>query len=169
MNKYLRVAISCLCFTFCSADVSIAKEWRGIVPLHSTREDVRRLLGKPLPISSTFDDSFDVDEGRVNIMYVRKKCEQGLPADWGNWNVPPYTVANIEVSFNKEIKPSELNIDLEKYKWYTDDSGATYYHDKKEGLLYSVNRLGFLDSITYGPTEADQHLLCKKDAPEIRY
>src|ERR1051325_9854182 len=79
-----------------------AKEWRGITPLHSTRDDVRRLLGQPLPKSGDFDDMYDVDGARVNIMYVRKPCQLGLPADWGNWNVPPYTVVNISVEIIHE-------------------------------------------------------------------
>ena len=34
------------------AGVSSAKEWRGIVPLQSTRQDVTRLLGNPSDANS---------------------------------------------------------------------------------------------------------------------
>ena len=167
--KLLAGALCCLMLCLPVGGGVPAKEWRGIIPLHSTRADVRKLLGQPLPISSKFSDSYDVAEGRAHFMYVRQRCEQGLPADWGNWDVPPETVANITIYLAKEMPLKELNIpDIEKYEWYTDDTLTTYYHDKKEGVQYSA-RDGMVRSITYGPREKDRHLLCKKDAPVIRY
>jgi hypothetical protein len=52
--------------------------------------------------------------------------------------------------------------------WYTDDSGAKYYRFKDKGIEYQVQNKR-VTAITYGPTEKDAKLLCKKDAPEIRY
>ena len=163
-NKYRRF-IGCCCLVLMSAAISSAKEWRGIIPLHSTRADVLRILGKP-----TLDDHiYDVDEGRANIMYARQRFEQGLPGDWGNWNVPPDTVIHITIYLKKGIPLADLKIpDIEKYIWYEDDSGATYYRLKKEGIEYQVQE-GKVTGITYGPTEKDKGLLCKKNAPEIRY
>ena len=167
--KLMSAAICCLMSWLPVSGSLPAKEWRGITPLHSTRANVRKLLGQPLPMSSKFTDSYDVEEGRVHFMYVRQRCEQGLPADWGNWDVPPETVANIEIYLSKEVPLKELNIpDIEKYKWYTDDTLTTYYHNKEEGVEYSV-RDGMVHRITYGPRGRDKYLLCKKDTPVIRY
>lgn len=154
MNKLVKM-VSSLCLILCLAKVSLAKEWHGIVPLHSTREDVLRVLGK----STIGDDLYDVEEGRVNIMYSHRRCEQGLPADWGNWNVP-----------SKEANScGGLKIpDLDKLFWYEDDAGASYYRDKKEGTEYSVMDGKVID-IAYGPTEKDKSLLCNKNAPEIKH
>jgi hypothetical protein len=63
---------------------------------------VKRLLGKPLFEESTPTDIYDVEEGRINFMYVVKKCQQGLPSDWGNWNVAPDTVVNITIYLKKD-------------------------------------------------------------------
>ena len=43
-----------------------AKDWRGIVPLHSTLEDVEKLLGK-----STLGSNYiyETEEGRVIFFY----------------------------------------------------------------------------------------------------
>ena len=170
MKNLIKGMICSLFLSLSLAGVSQAKEWRGIVPLHSTRAEVHRILGKPALDEGSSVEGFDLDGVRVLVMYSRKTCEQGLPADWGNWNVPPGTVINITVPFANEVRLPDLKVPgVEQFKWYTDDSGATYYHDKKEGIEYSVNRGGFVDSITYGPTEADRKLLCKKDAPVIRY
>ena len=100
-------------------------------------------------------------------MYARERCEQGVPSGWGNWNVSPDTVVNISVEADFPVKDLKIR-NLEKYKWYTDDSGATYYRLKIQGIEYQVQD-GRVTNITYGPTEKDNNLLCKKDVPEIRY
>jgi hypothetical protein len=170
MAKLKTNLVAALALILCLTNLSKAKEWRGIVPLHSSRADVHKLLGRPAIEEGNVIEGFDIDSVRVLVMYSRRPCEQGLPADWGNWNVPPDTVVNISVPFAKEVRPAELSVsNLEALKWYTDDSGATYYHDKKEGIEYSVNRLGFMESITYGPAERDAKLLCKINVPVIKY
>jgi hypothetical protein len=142
---------------------SFGQAWRGIVPLRSTRADVVRILGKP----TRYDYIYDLDGGTVRIMYAKQRCEQGIPSGWGNWNVPPGTV--IHISVEADFPVEKLKIDnLERYKWYTDDTLTTYYRLPKQGIEYSV-RYGRVTGITYGPTEKDKRLLCKKNVPEIRY
>jgi len=70
--------------------------WRGIVPLKSTRADVVKILGKP----SRFGYVYDFDKGAIRIMYSRKRCEQGLPSDWGTGQRP-----KIRTYFVKRIPP----------------------------------------------------------------
>src|SRR5215212_1448805 len=106
MSNLMRLTVSCLCLVMYSANTSFAKEWHGIIPLHSTRADVLRILGK----STIGNDLYDVEEGRANIMYVRRRCQQGLPADWGNWDVAPDTVVNISISLKSPIPVAELKI-----------------------------------------------------------
>jgi len=43
-----------------------AQGWRGIVPLHSTRKDVERLIGGPMQPGGM---TYDLEEGRVNVTY----------------------------------------------------------------------------------------------------
>ena len=148
---------------------ALAKSWRGIVPLRSTRAQVRKLLGKPIVGGDGVLDLYDLKEGRVRVMYARQPCEEGLPADWGNWRVPRDTVVNISIQLHQEIPVKQLRIrNLEQYKWYTGASGATYYHDRIRGLEYQVQD-GMVTAITYGPTRRDRRLLCKQNVPLIRY
>ena len=163
----IRSLVLGIVFVLVAVDAT-AKEWRGLVPLHSTRADVRRLMGKPLFDEKT-SDIYDINEGRINFTYVVKKCERGLPADWGNWNVAPGTLRHITIYLKKPLALADLHIpDIEKLKWYTDDSGATYYDDKKQGVEYQVQE-NMVTGITYGPTDNDKDLLCDKNAPLIRY
>lgn len=156
-------------FLLAFADVISAKPWRGIVPLHTTRAQVRKLLGKPIFGADGSIDLYDLREGRVHIMYARQPCETGLPADWGNWRVPRDTVVNISIHLHEEIPLKRLKIrNIERYKWYTGDSGATYYHDRLRGLEYQVQE-GMVTAITYGPSSRDRALRCKPNTPLIRY
>lgn len=146
-----------------------AKPWRGIIPLHTTRAQVRKLLGQPIVGGDGAFDLYDLKEGRVHVMYARHPCEEGLPADWGNWRVPHDTVVNISIQLHEEIPLKRLQIrNIEQYKWYTGASGATYYHDRVRGLEYQVQE-GMVTAITYGPMKRDRALLCKRNVPKIRY
>jgi hypothetical protein len=166
-KKFSLVLIGCALVAF--ANVAQAKPWRGIVPLHSTRAHVRKLLGKPIIGGEGPLDLYDVKEGRVRVMYARHPCEEGLPADWGNWRVPHDTVVNISIQLHQEIPLKRLRIrNIERYKWYTDDSGASYYHDRVRGLEYQVEQ-GMVTAITYGPASRDRRLRCKQNVPLIRY
>ena len=146
------------------ASISVAaKPWRGIVPLRSTRADVERILGKP----SRSDYIYDLEQGTVRIAYAQKRCEQGVPSGWGNWNVAKDTVIHVWVETDFSVR-SLRGRNLEKFKWYTDDALATYYRLPAQGLEYTVQH-GRVRSITYGPTRKDEVLLCEKNVPEIRY
>jgi hypothetical protein len=164
-----RFVFICCALLLGMADASVAKPWRGIVPLRSKRPEVRKLLGKPIIGSDGALELYEKPEGRIQVRYAMKRCEQGLPADWGNWKVARDTVVNISITLRDEIPVADLKIrNLEKYKWYTGESGATYYHNKRSGVEYQVQD-GMVTAIAYGPTIGDRALLCRKDAPLIRY
>ncbi|MGI8732729.1 MAG: hypothetical protein ACR2LM_05440 [Pyrinomonadaceae bacterium] len=162
-------------FTFCCclflgiANIATAKSWRGIIPLHSTRSEVRKLLGKPIIGGEGAIDLYEINEGRVRVMYARRPCEEGLPADWGNWRIPHDTVVNISIQLHKEFPLRNLRIrNIERFKWYTGASGATYYRDRARGLEFQVQE-GMVTAITYGPMIRDRALQCKKNVPLLRY
>ncbi|MEP6635251.1 MAG: hypothetical protein ABJB97_00900 [Acidobacteriota bacterium] len=167
--RYKLRIVSIVCVLLAMADTSLAKSWRGIRPLRSTRAEVRRLLGKPIIGGDGSIDLYELREGRVHVMYARRPCEQELPADWGNWRVARDTVVNISVTLHEQIPVTRLRVkNLERYKWYTGESGATYYHDKRRGIEYQVQD-GIVTAITYGPAADDGRLRCKKNVPLLRY
>lgn len=79
----------------------------------------------------------------------------------------PDTVINIWVEVDFPVKNLKIR-NLQKFKWYTDDSLTTYYRLPAQGLEYEVQNNRVI-GITYGPTERDKGLMCKKNVPEIRY
>src|SRR5947209_7922722 len=107
-----------------------AKEWRGIVPLQSTRADVERLIGsstKPkVPV-------YELKNESVYIEYAVGPCQEG---DTQGWNVPPDTVIYIKVSPKKEIQFADLKIDESNYKQVEDQhiGGQISYVNEDEGF-----------------------------------
>ena len=166
-NRFLFFIVCALVMTM--ANEIAAKPWRGIVPLRSKRAQVRRVLGKPNIGGAGSIELYERQEGRIQVRYARQPCEQGLPADWGNWRVARDTVVNISISLHEEIPVANLKVrNLEKYRWYTDDSGATYYRDERQGIEYQVQD-EMVTAIAYGPTIRDRALRCRRDVPLIRY
>src|SRR4026207_2045790 len=61
--KIVTTTLFALIVLLCSSSTADAKEWRGIVPLRSTRADVERLLGRPPdPYDEIFGPPQDADD-----------------------------------------------------------------------------------------------------------
>lgn len=144
-----------LCLSLSAITPPQEKGWRGIVPLHSTRVDVERLLGKP----NMEGRLYDYEDERVNIIYQRHTCEEN---EGEGYNVPIDTVLFIRVSFkNKDRALSDFAIDWTKYEKTEGGhvEGVAYYSDSDKGISYGT-RYGKVHSVEYGGTTADAHLKC---------
>jgi hypothetical protein len=138
------------------------KNWRGIVPLHSTRVDVERLLGQPPPPPA--DGSwlytpnpniplyFLADEN-VRIGYMTSELAARMRCS----AIPVDTVIWIEVSLKKHPPLRDLGIDESKFL-ISDPSnppnmGFTAYVDLAPGIYIctadgEVNTLGYYGDAT---------------------
>ena len=129
-----------------------AKAWKGLVPLHSTRADVQKLLGPP-----TLEDAgYEVDGERVRISYSSQGCREGLP---GGWKVPADTVVSIAISPAKEIKLADVLVPEKKYEQiYAVDTPHVDYVNLEEGIRYA-SLDGSVLEVTYSATESDDKKL----------
>ncbi|HZI85489.1 MAG TPA: hypothetical protein VFD48_01555 [Pyrinomonadaceae bacterium] len=136
---------------FSMVAVSEAKDWRGIVPLRSTRADVERALGKP----NAPYGRYKIENEEADITYSGERCANG-------WNVPRDTVIRILVSLSGKRRLSEFNLDLNKFKKWSDTHliGDTYYTNRAQGITYRVLENGTVLSIYYEPTNNDDSLRC---------
>jgi hypothetical protein len=110
-----------------------AKDWRGIRPMHSTREDVIAVLG-PAPSKGAEGQSvYSLDEGGAQIVFadddsLKKK----------NCAVAAGTVLLIRIT-PKESLLTSLNLDQEKFRKfygsYPAEAGYEGFIDDKEGLV----------------------------------
>lgn len=138
--------------------------WRDIKPLHSTRSDVERLLGKP----HMQGDVYDYDGERVSIIYQRHTCEQ---SNGEGYNVPMDTVLFFVVNFkNKDRSLSDFPIDWTQYEKAEGGhvAGVANYYDRDRGISYGT-RDGKVHYVVYGGKTSDEHLRCPESmkAPKL--
>jgi hypothetical protein len=138
--------------------------WRGIVPLHSTRSDVERLLGKPM---KGYSDLYDTEKERIIFNYQGQPCvasdSQSRPERDG-WNVPYDTVLSFTVNLKTKVLLSDIGIDKSKYKEarYPYGPDIIYYNNDDDGRSYAVEgRDGTVRSISFYWTPKDEYLRCK--------
>ena len=133
-----------------------AEPWRGIVPLKSTRSDVERLLGKPLPGNLNFYVTYKLESEEVRVRYADKslctrtdKCECRVPDD---------TVLNVVVRPKTTINFSALALDQSKFHPIVNAENANNvaYSNSDAGLMYVISKRDDLVLyVQYGPTAQD--------------
>ena len=155
-NKFHLIFI--LLFLTLLATSAEGKAWRGIVPLHSTRKDVEKLLG---PSKDVCRCIYKTQTEVITIEYARQKCRQNPNA----WNVPQDTVLTINVSETNPPRFSDINKDKRTYKQTKDlHTPATYYSNEEEGIMYQVSEDGKVEMSVYGPSSSDSELRCREFA-----
>lgn len=164
MKKLLKATVAILPCLFISLFIitfAQTKGWRGIVPLHSTRADVERLLGPPVDSSNEYTSVYHLVNEAVIFNYEGDRpCETP-----GGWQVPPATVVNILVTPKTKLRFSDLQVDEKRYK---KTSGGhrpedIIYTDSEAGESITVYQ-GEVISINYFPAASNNHLRC----PEAR-
>jgi hypothetical protein len=160
-------ALACLCFIFSLAAVSSAKEWRGLKPLHSTREDVERLLGAPPPPPKDGSRGYEsnksrsiyfLDEGEVYIAFVEPTDSV---AAYCVGKVPNGTVLMIQVKPKNDWTFGALQLDERQFRKFdpTQPADPDYegYIDEKDGLAV-VTFKGKVQQIKYFAAAEDKHV-----------
>jgi len=136
--------------TICSG-VAPGKGWRGIVPLHSTRSDVEKLLG-PAP-----GWLYDLENETVYFEYqtTERQCGQKRAL----YNVPLNTVLGIIVSPKARKSIVEYGLDSTYVKTFLRPVANFDYSNEDEGITYSVYG-DIVSQITYVPARKDWVLAC---------
>ena len=159
MKMFLSVS-SFLCAALLMGGLSQSRGWHGIVPLHSTRADVERLMGLPTEKLSQHSDFYRTPKETVIVQYSR-----GLPCGTGEkysqWRVPRNTVESILVTPTQPVRLSDLGIDESKYdKRQGGHVGEDiYYINEQTGESLRV----FMDEVkgmSYFPGALDVALMC---------
>jgi hypothetical protein len=150
-----RLAFLVLPLTIFAGDVN-AEPWRGIVPLKSTRSDVERLLGKPLPGNMNFYVTYKLESEEVRVRYADKSlCTR---KDECECRVPDDTVLNVVVRPKTTINFSALALDQSKFHPIVNPESANNvaYSNSDAGLMYVISKRDDLVLyVQYGPTAKD--------------
>jgi hypothetical protein len=130
-----------------------AQGWRGIVPLHSTRTDVERLLGTP---KGECRCHYEADGEIINVEYSKAPCI-GYPS---GWNVGADTVLELSVRWKQPREFLDLQIVESKFEKAGDDTFTTYYSSRLEGVKYTVSWDKKVEGVSYIPASKDSDLRC---------
>lgn len=138
-----------------------ANSWRGIVPLHSTRAEVEKLLGPPTPESKAQDAAiYRTENERVFVLYSTGSCEV-KPSN--GWSVPTGTVISISVEPKSKPKFADIKLDESNFEKRPDPEVRyfTYYTNERDGVSIEVNTdEGVVTAFRHGPAAKDRHLRC---------
>ena len=109
--------------------ITFARGWRGIIPLHSTCADVKRLLG----VTTCDGSTHPLNDETVTIVFSEKPCLDG-------WNVAPGTDITLDVHPKPGLKLVDLHLDERSYRRVADEHvrGIVYYTNNQEGISITV-------------------------------
>ena len=112
-----------------------AKEWRGIIPLHSTRADVERILGSPWRQPSSEYSLYLIDHASIQITFAGPS-----DSDAGRCTnaVSPGTVLSIFILPQTDVSLTDLQIDLEHTKVFNVPFAQLEYRayvDERSGFI----------------------------------
>ena len=158
--KFNRIVITWLIIAVVLVIPASAKDWRGLVPLFSTRADVERLLGQPSKQSLLYISFYDLEKESLRIIYSYDPCVGGIG---GAWNVPRGTVLEIRVNLKKEQPLGDFKLD--GYKKVDDPHilSNVYYVNEEEGIIITAF-FDMVTSIDYVPAAKDERLRCSAEA-----
>jgi hypothetical protein len=133
-----------------------AREWRGILPLKSTRADVERLLGKPNELGR-----YEVNGETAAIIYSDGPCQglyRSLEKDNCKCLVVKDAVLSIYVEPEQALKFSSLGIDKSKFSRtpIVAGPGLFSYSNLSDGVVYTVDEAeDDVTNIEYLPSFTD--------------
>jgi hypothetical protein len=141
----------CIALLFCLVGRCQGQGWRGIVPLHSTCEDVRGVFKtttcEPVVI--------DLKEASVFVSFSDGPC-------LSEWNVPRGTVISLDVTPKDGLRLADLQLDITKYTRTVDRQvhNTVYFNNQDQGISITAFEDGRIRHLFYGPTIKDSALRC---------
>ena len=139
-------------------------EWRTLVPLVTTRNEVEAQLGAPSS-GKEYVWIYDTTEERITVWYWGGKSSE---ADGCRWDTLKETVFNFLFAPKKKVRLADLNIDLAKYRKQKalEMVQDYYYYNENEGITITTRMAEgeeVLLSIERGPDAAQRKKYCCKE------
>jgi hypothetical protein len=141
MNS-MSLCILLLSLLFGSQPASFS-EWRGIAPLHSTRPEVEKILGKPKKSDSCLECTYKTDTETIHLSYAKARCAGHLPG----WDVPADTVLEFTVIPNDGLAFVASDFAHKNPVYVTaetfviQEEGLAYWVDKEANKIKSIRHL----------------------------
>lgn len=154
MKLSIKMVICLLSLIIGSGPTCIADEWHGIVPLHSTRDDVIKLLGPPRHVQWDYRDYFEVENGIVTLEWIDPGCLRKYPVEPAKTIQLDDLVLNISVRLIEPVVASTLRLPEDSF-YFMDCIGSGAGRScifMRDGFSYATSREG-VTSLSYGPTQ----------------
>jgi hypothetical protein len=169
MRCIIRLLFCCMCPALGLSATCLAKEWRGIVPLHTTRSEVVKLLGEPKHTWETVSGYFDTADARVTVEWIDPACQREYPIyTLQGVARPDDLVLNIYVSPTKPIPSKEMDIPNVGYMTLGCHPNAwCTLWSPEAGFGFTSTKEG-IDRLVYGPAGdefkawSNEHKMCKR-------
>jgi hypothetical protein len=132
MNKLLMINLTILVFCFfTSLQVNAQENYKGIIPMITTKAEVEKMLGKPNKLGF-----YEFDEENVTIRYYENICKDKNDC-FCNGHIDTVQYINI-IPFGLNFV--DLSLDLKDYEKTESSSGPkrTSYANFKIGLVYTI-------------------------------
>ena len=142
--------------------------WKGIKPLHSTKNEVDKVWGEP-----KIDDNgyyrYTTNDAYIQVNYATTPCKENQ-YNRGKFSVSENTVLGYWINFNGSPEfPTLSSLQLDKTKYEKDTSGDTIlvysYWERDDGIRLTVNETGNLlrvQTMEFRPSKLDQEkFACK--------
>lgn len=135
--------------------------WRQIILMRSTREDVERLLGRSK--NRGFFASYRMEDGTLDVEYYPFNfC---TPAPDADLKVRRWTV--VEITYVPDNAPTlaDLKLDLKKFRKVRESVHVpelVSYINDEEGVDYTFQADDTLNDVRYFPARRYEALRCKK-------
>jgi hypothetical protein len=155
------------CFILASSALGLPQfekaVWKQrVLLLQSTRADVEKAFGKP--IGENYGVTYKLKDGILYLDYYdfdHCKSQDGFQADW---NVPEWTVTEIEFMPKRKTTVASLDLNLKHLRMAhlnPETPQLLSYIDDKEGIEYTVNESSHtLNSVRYFPGSLHSALRC---------
>jgi hypothetical protein len=160
----MRFALPTVLIWLLTIPLSQANCWRKITPLHSTCDDVKKVLS--IEACSMPITNYNQPELQVMISFATGDCDK-TPR---GWRVPKGTVTAIILSPKIPMTPATFGLDLSKYEKREDGEivGLDHYTSVDEGVTVDIYN-GVIHNLFLYPRKADEVLRCKPpDKTEAR-
>ena len=140
-----------LMVVICSAGSIAAKDWRGILPLHSTGADVERLLG---PATTTRHGLLSYELGEIEVLFLlAEKVLKDCPS------IAEGIVLSIRVLPKVELSPNVFNVTDGRFRKFQptefEDSETEGYVNEEEGFVIRTFK-GHVEEMVYLASAVDR-------------
>ena len=165
MKINMSLLLGVIIFTSLSV-FSQTEDWRNLVALESTKENVEKLLGKPRKYFDTYG-SYETETGKFSIWYSKGGCHKNIQGL--QYKIPAKKMTRLYVRLHRALPIEYYITNKENYKksksLMTND--RYLYTSLDESIVYETivreDNTEFVDTISIQPGKEKTYLLCKKD------